>query len=130
MQRRENGVVVFTEGSTPDDVRDHVTIEIRNAMNEDGFDQICFVRNNDGSDNLSFECLGIHRVVNVTVKMAKGDTMPKTLEQAKEMAKKKAYADLIGASFGPFDAIQWMRTLPKEWQDEIEDVIAIIYHEN
>ena len=54
-------------------------------------------------------------------------SQPKSLDEAKRMASKKAYGDLIGAS-DPFSAVAWMRTLPKEWQEAVNDVIAYVYH--
>ena len=52
---------------------------------------------------------------------------PKTLKAAKLQAVRKAYGDLIGASC-PFSAVDWMKTLPKEWQEGVDRVIAHVYH--
>ena len=53
--------------------------------------------------------------------------MPKTLAEAKKMAVRQAFSDLYGFS-DPFDAVHWRKTLPEEWQDEIEAVITYVYH--
>lgn len=52
---------------------------------------------------------------------------PTTLDEAKRLAVRKAYGDLIGAS-DPFGAVAWMRTLPPEWQNEVHQVIVYVYH--
>lgn len=52
---------------------------------------------------------------------------PKTLQQAKRMAVGKAFSDLVGFS-DPFGAVQWMRTLPQEWQGPVHEVIIHVYH--
>ena len=46
---------------------------------------------------------------------------------AQDVARKKAYADLLGAN-DPFTAVVWMKTLPGRWQDEVEDAIVDVYH--
>ena len=51
-----------------------------------------------------------------------------TLEQAIETAKKKALADVYGFSEHPFTAVQFRKTLPVEWQPEVEEAIVEIYH--
>jgi len=53
---------------------------------------------------------------------------PKTLEEAMEIAKKKALADVHGFSESPFAAVQWRKTLPKEWQTQVEETIVEVYH--
>ena len=50
-----------------------------------------------------------------------------TLEKAIILAKQKAKADVYGFS-DPFSAVQFRKSLPKEWQVEVEAVIVEIYH--
>ena len=52
---------------------------------------------------------------------------PKTLEQAIVMAKRKALSDVYGFS-DPFEAVEWRKTLPKEWQRDVEAAIVEVYH--
>ena len=47
-----------------------------------------------------------------------------------------AMADLIGTSEPPegtddqypFNAVAWRKSLPEEWQDEAEEALAYVYH--
>ncbi len=55
--------------------------------------------------------------------------MVKTLKAAIAKGKRLAYGELVGGS-DPFTAIQWMKTLPKEWQPDVEAAIIYIYHNN
>ena len=43
-------------------------------------------------------------------------------------AKRMALADDCGFSESPFTAVQFRKTLPKEWQAEVETAIVEIYH--
>ena len=52
---------------------------------------------------------------------------PKTLAEAVAIAKEKALSDVYGFS-DPFAAVQWRKTLPKEWQHDVEDAIVEVYH--
>ena len=57
---------------------------------------------------------------------------PKTLKEALRIGRRKAYADVAGFA-DPFAAIDkstlsWMRTLPKEWQKDVESAIVEVYH--
>lgn len=53
-----------------------------------------------------------------------------TLESAKKRAASIAFADLIGTSGDgyPFAAVKFRKSLPAEWQDEVEDVVVFVYH--
>lgn len=42
-------------------------------------------------------------------------------------ARRKAFADVYGFS-EPFSAVAWRKTLPKEYQQVVEDAIVEIYH--
>lgn len=53
---------------------------------------------------------------------------PNTLEEAIRIAKRKALADVYGFSEHPFTAVQWRKTLPKDWQDKVEEAIVVVYH--
>jgi hypothetical protein len=50
------------------------------------------------------------------------------LEKLKAQAKQKALADVMGCSNSPFAAVAWRKTLPKEYQAEVEEVIVDVYH--
>ena len=54
--------------------------------------------------------------------------MVKTLRGAITKARRKAYADVYGFSEHPFTAVEFRKTLPKEWQSQVEDEIVKIYH--
>lgn len=56
------------------------------------------------------------------------DTLIKTLRGAIVKAKRKAMADVYGFSEHPFTAVEFRKTLPKEWQKEVEEAIVFIYH--
>ena len=47
---------------------------------------------------------------------------------AQDVARKLAFADVMGFSTGPFTAVTWRKSLPKEWQEEVEDIIVNVYH--
>jgi hypothetical protein len=59
-----------------------------------------------------------------------------TLEDAKVKVGKVAMGDLFGASEAPegvadnypFNACTWRDSFPLEWQDELEQVIRFVYH--
>lgn len=53
--------------------------------------------------------------------------MVKTLKGAIRKAKRMALADVYGLS-DPFSAVEFRKTLPKEWQSAVEDAIVEIYH--
>ena len=52
----------------------------------------------------------------------------KTLKGAITRAKKLALADVYGFTPDPFTAVQFRKTLPKEWQSSVEEAIVEIYH--
>ena len=54
--------------------------------------------------------------------------MVKTLRGAIAKAKRKAIADVYGFSERPFTAVEFRKTLPKEWQAKVEEAIVHIYH--
>lgn len=54
--------------------------------------------------------------------------MVKTLKGAIRVAKQKVLADVYGYSEHPFTAVEFRKTLPKEWQAAVEDAIVLIYH--
>ena len=54
--------------------------------------------------------------------------MEKTLTLAIAKAKKKARADVYGFSDHPFTAVEYRKTLPVEWQRQVEDAIVEVYH--
>jgi hypothetical protein len=54
-------------------------------------------------------------------------TQPKTLAEALKTAERKARADVYGFT-DPFSAVAWRKTLPAEWQRDVEAVIVHIYH--
>jgi len=54
--------------------------------------------------------------------------MIKTLRGAIIKAKRKARADVIGFSEHPFTAVEFRKTLPKEWQAKVEEAIIEVYH--
>ncbi len=54
-------------------------------------------------------------------------TKVSTKKAAIARGKRLAMGELMGGS-DPFSAIHWMKTLPKEWQGEVEDAIIKIYH--
>ena len=54
--------------------------------------------------------------------------MVMTLRGAIIKAKRKAKADVYGFSEHPFTAVEFRKTLPKEWQQEVEKAIVFIYH--
>ena len=54
--------------------------------------------------------------------------MIKTLKGAIAKARRKARADVYGFSEHPFTAVEYRKTLPKEWQHEVEDAIVEVYH--
>lgn len=54
--------------------------------------------------------------------------MVKTLRGAIIKAKRKARADVCGFSEHPFTAVEFRKTLPREWQATVEDAIIDIYH--
>lgn len=49
------------------------------------------------------------------------------LEKLLEKARQKALADVHGFS-DPFSAVAWRKTLPKEVQQQVEEVIVEVYH--
>ena len=59
-----------------------------------------------------------------------------TIQEAKRTAASIAVGDLLGYSEPPegvednypFNAVAYRKTLPKEWQAEVEDVIVYVYH--
>ena len=53
---------------------------------------------------------------------------PKDLATAISIARKKARADAYGFSEHPFTAVEYRKTLPKEWQSAVEDAIVEVYH--
>ena len=57
-----------------------------------------------------------------------GKTMVKTLKGAITKAKRMAMADVYGISEHPFTAVEFRKTLPKEWQNEVEEAIVTVYH--
>ncbi len=54
--------------------------------------------------------------------------MVKTLKGAIIKARRKALADVYGFSEHPLTAVEFRKTLPKEWQAKVEEVIVDIYH--
>ena len=54
--------------------------------------------------------------------------MVKTLRGAIIVAKRKARGDVYGFTEHPFTAVEFRKTLPKEWQPKVEDAIVEIYH--
>ena len=54
--------------------------------------------------------------------------MIKALKGAVAKAKRKALADVYGFSEHPFTAVEFRKTLPKEWQATVEQAIIEIYH--
>lgn len=58
------------------------------------------------------------------------NTIPATLHKAKQRAARIAMADLLGTSGDgyPFAAVKFRKSLPIDWQDEVEDVIVYVYH--
>jgi len=52
----------------------------------------------------------------------------KDLKTALARAKKLAKADVYGFSNSCFSAIAFRKSLPAEWQKEVEDAIVDIYH--
>ena len=55
-------------------------------------------------------------------------TKVKTLRGAIAKARRMALSDVYGFSSHPFTAVEFRKTLPKEWQREVEDAIVYIYH--
>ena len=53
--------------------------------------------------------------------------MVKTLRGAIRKGKRLAWGELMGA-LEPFAAIHWCKTLPKEWQADVEEAIVEEYH--
>ena len=59
-----------------------------------------------------------------------------TFEEARAKAIRLAWGDLLGyseppegvADQYPFNAIAFVRTLPTEWQDDVEDAVMFVYH--
>ena len=54
--------------------------------------------------------------------------MVKTLRGAIAKAKRMAIGDVYGLTEHPFTAVEFRKTLPKEWQPKVEDAIVEIYH--
>lgn len=54
--------------------------------------------------------------------------MVKTLRGALIIAKRKARGDVYGFTEHPFTAVEFRKTLPKEWQNRVEEAIVEIYH--
>lgn len=53
---------------------------------------------------------------------------PKTLDDAKRIGHRLAYADCMGTSESPFAAVAWRETLPLAWQNAVEAEIVDVYH--
>ena len=54
--------------------------------------------------------------------------MVKTLKGAITKARRMARADCYGFSEHPFTAVEFRKTLPKEWQHQVEEAIIEVYH--
>ncbi len=62
--------------------------------------------------------------------------IPKTLEEAKRQAAQTAMADLLGCSEPadgqpdeyPFNACTVLKVIPPAWRNEVDAVIAYVYH--
>jgi len=54
--------------------------------------------------------------------------MIRTLKGAIVKAKRKARGDVYGFTEHPFTAVEFRKTLPKEWQPKVEAAIVEIYH--
>ena len=62
--------------------------------------------------------------------------MTTTKEQAIRHVAQVAMADLIGTSEPPesvhdqypFNAVAWRKSLPEDWQDEAEEALTYVYH--
>jgi len=62
--------------------------------------------------------------------------MPSNRAQAIRYVAQVAMADLLGMSEPPdgivdqypFNAVAWRKSLPEEWQDESEEALAYVYH--
>ncbi len=55
-------------------------------------------------------------------------TRVRTLRGAVAKAKRMARGDVYGFTEHPFTAVEFRKTLPREWQREVEDAIVYIYH--
>ena len=54
--------------------------------------------------------------------------LPRTLDEALRVARRKALADVYGFTEHPFTAVEFRKTLPAEWQREVEEAIVEVYH--
>ena len=60
--------------------------------------------------------------------LRKESNMVKTLKGAIAKARKMALADVYGLSEDCFTAVTYRKTLPKAWQEKVEEAIIDIYH--
>ena len=54
--------------------------------------------------------------------------MINTLSEAITKARRMAKGDVFGFTEHPFTAVEFRKTLPKEWQADVEKAIVEIYH--